>query len=102
MKKKHAEDEEALIVEEILSFHQEKRNALKTIRIGIAMVAAQLSLLSVLMTTTAYPAYIQSRHWVIPFVALNALFFGLTLATIVVPLIRIRRLDQNIMKFKAK
>ena len=86
----------------MLSFHQEKRTALKTLRIGIGLVAAQASLVGLLFATSTYSVYIRSRHWETPLVALNLLFFCLAAVCIVLPVIRIYRLDYNIMEFKQK
>jgi uncharacterized membrane-anchored protein len=51
MNKKYSEDEDALIVGEIQSFLQEKRTALKTIRIGTAVIVAVISLIGFLIAT---------------------------------------------------
>ena len=99
MKIKHNEYEEALIVEEILSFHQEKRTALKIVRTGIAMVAVQLSLLGMMGISPATRAEMV-RHWGAPLLALNLVFFLLSVCCVVYPLIRIHRLDQKISKFE--
>jgi hypothetical protein len=48
MNNKYSEDEDALIVEEMQAFLQEKRTALKTIRIGIGVIVAQISLIGFL------------------------------------------------------
>lgn len=95
MKRKNNEYEDALTVDEILSLHQEKRTALKSVRIGIAMVAIQASLLGVMVVSTSSPAHMAS-HWVVPLLAINVLFFLLSACCIAYPLIRIHRLDQKI------
>ena len=102
MKTEHGEDEASLIVEVILSLHQEKRTALKAIRVGITMVAAQASLLGMMITTSAYHTYIQARHWTMPFTAFNMLFSVMALGLIVEPLVRIHRLNRKIMEFEKK
>ena len=99
MKRKHNEYEDALIVEEILSFHQEKRTALKSVRTGIAMLAVQVSFMGLMVILPAFRADMAS-HWIVPLVAVNLLFFLLSACCVVYPLIRIRRLDQKISKFE--
>jgi hypothetical protein len=102
MNREHHDNENTLLVEEILSFHQEKRTALKTLRIGIGLVAAQASLAGLLFATSAYSVYIRARHWEAPLVILNLLIFCLAAACILIPVIRIYRLDHNILEFKQK
>jgi hypothetical protein len=48
MKTEHSDDENTLALEGILSFHQEKRTALRAIRIGISMIAGQATLLGLI------------------------------------------------------
>jgi hypothetical protein len=102
MKAEHREDENTLIMGGILSFHQEKRTALRAIRIGISMAAAQVSLLGLMKVSSAFYIYIRTRHWTVPFVMLNSVFFGLTVFFLIVSLIRIHRLDRKISEFKQK
>ena len=102
MKTQHNEDEDTLLTEQILSFHQEKRTSLRLIRIGLSMVAAQASLLGVMFATSAYDAYIRTRHWMVPFLVLNLLFFATGAGLIVQSMIHIHRLDHKIWLFKQK
>ena len=94
--------EDSVVLEEILSLLQEKRTALKAIRIGLATIVTQISLLGFLIAAPAYQAFIQVRHWIILFAALNSILVGLAAYLLVGPLIHMHRLNQNILKFKQK
>ena len=102
MNKDYREDEDALIVEEIQSFLQEKRTALKAIRMGIAVILAQISAVGFLVTAFRNHALIQAMHWMDILVVLGAILLGTTTYLVVYPLIRIHRLNRKILKFKQK
>lgn len=102
MKKKYSEDEDALILEEIQSFLQEKRTALKAIRMGIAVILAQLSAVGFLVTAFRHHAIVQAMHWVDILVVLGVVLLGTALSLFVYPLIRIRRLNRKILEFKRR
>jgi len=102
MNKKYSEDEDALIVGEIQSFLQEKRTALKTIRIGIAVIVAIISLIGFLIVTFRSHAIIQARDWMGILAALGVILLGVVIYLFITPLIRIRRMDQKISKFKRR
>ena len=102
MNKKYSEDEDALIVGEIQSFLQEKRTALRTIRIGIAVIVAQISLIGFLIATVWPHAIIQARGWMGILAALGVILLGVVIYFFIIPLIRIRRMDQKISKFKRR
>lgn len=99
---KYSDDEDALIVGEIQSFLQEKRTALKTIRIGIAVIVAIISLIGFLIVTFRSHAIIQARDWMGILAALGVLLLGVVIYLFIIPLIRIRRMDQKILKFKRR
>lgn len=90
------------MVEELLSLLQEKRTALKAIRIGLAIIVTQTSLLGFLTAVPTYLAFIQTGYWMILFVALNLLLTGLAAYFLVVPLLHLHRLNQRIRRFKQK
>jgi membrane protein YdbS with pleckstrin-like domain len=98
----YREDEDALIVEEIHSFLQEKRTALKAIRIGIAVILVEISAVGFLATIFRNHALIQAMHWVDIFIVLAVIFMGTAIYLFVYPLIRINRLNQKILEFKQK
>ncbi len=102
MKKKYSEDEDALIVEEIQAFLQEKRTALKAIRMGIAVILAQLSAVGFLVTAFRHHAIIQAMHWVDILVVLGVILLGTAIYLFVYPLIRIRRLNRKILEFEQR
>lgn len=99
---KYSDDEDALIVGEIQSFLQEKRTALKTIRIGIAVIVAIISLIGFLIVTFRSHAIIQARDWMGILAALGVILLGGVIYLFIIPLIRIRRMDQKILKFKRR
>lgn len=102
MNRNYREAEDALIVEEIQSFLQEKRTALKAIRMGIAVILAQISAVGFLVTAFRNHALIQSMHWMDILVVLGVILLGTTTYLVVYPLIRIHRLNRKILKFKQK
>jgi membrane protein YdbS with pleckstrin-like domain len=102
MKKNYSEDEDALIVEEIQSFLQEKRTALKAIRMGIAVILAQLSAVGFLVTAFRRHAIIQAMHWVDILVVLGVILLGTAIYLFVYPLMRIRRLNRKILEFEQR
>jgi membrane protein YdbS with pleckstrin-like domain len=91
-----------LIVEEIHSFLQGKRTALKAIRIGIAVILVEISAVGFLATIFRNHALIQAMHWVDIFIVLAVIFIGTAIYLFVYPLIRINRLNQKILEFKQK
>jgi membrane protein YdbS with pleckstrin-like domain len=102
MEKKYREDEDALIVEEIQSFLQEKRTALKAIRMGIAVILVQISAVGFLATAFRNHAYMQAMHWVDILVVLGVILLGTAIYLFVYPLIRIHRLNHKILEFKQR
>ncbi len=99
MKREPNNDEETLKVEEILTFHQEKRTALKSVRMGIAMVVVQASLFALMEVPLVLQSSMAS-HRLFLLLAVNLLFFLLSLGCIVFALIRIHRLDRKISTFE--
>jgi hypothetical protein len=91
-------DKDSLIVGELLAFHQEKRTALAMIRIGIASLIAQLSVLSLLIATSKYYEWMEVVHLVIPFVLLNLFVFGIAGYLIVRSILTIHKVDRRIIK----
>ena len=102
MNKNYREDENALIVEEIQFFLQEKRTALKAIRLGIAVILAQISAVGFLVTAFRNHAFVQAMYRADILVVLGAIFMGTAIYLFVYPLIRIHRLNRKILKLKQK
>jgi len=98
----YREDEDTLMVEEIQSFLQEKRTALKAIRIGIAVILVEISAVGFLATVFRNHALIQAMHWVDILVVLAVIFLGTAIYLFVYPLIRIHRLNHKILEFKQR
>ena len=102
MKRNYREDEDTLMVEEIQSFLQEKRTALKAIRIGKAVILVEISAVGFLATVFRNHALIQAMHWVDILVVLAVIFLGTAIYLFVYPLIRIHRLNHKILEFKQR
>ena len=100
MNEKYTLDQESLVVDEVLLFLQEKRTSLAMIRIGIATLLAQISILGFLIATSKYYVWMEVPHLVIPFVALNLIVLCIAGYFIVGPLIQIHRLDRQILNYK--
>jgi membrane protein YdbS with pleckstrin-like domain len=102
VKRNYREDEDTLIIEEIQSFLQEKRTALKAIRIGIAVILVEISAVGFLATVFRNHALIQAMHWVDILVVLAVIFLGTAIYLFVYPPIRIYRLHHKILEFKQR
>jgi hypothetical protein len=102
VKRNYSEDEDALMVEEIQFFLQEKRTSLKAIRMGIAVILAQISAVGFLVTAFRHHAIIQAMRWVDILVVLAVILLGTAIYLIVYPLIRIQRLNRKILEFRQK
>jgi len=102
VKRNYREDEDTLMVEEIQSFLQEVRTALKAIRIGIAVILVEISAVGFLATVFRNHALIQAMHWVDILVVLAVIFLGTAIYLFVYPLIRIHRLNHKILEFKQR
>jgi hypothetical protein len=102
MNRNYRDDENTLIVEEIQAFLQEKRTALKAIRLGIAVILAQISAVGFLVTAFRNHAFVQVMYRTDIVVVLCAIFMGTTIYLFVYPLIRIYRLNRKILEFKQK
>ena len=100
MEKKYKEDVDNLIVEEILVLLQEKRTALRMVRIGISAVIALISILGLLIATSRYYKWMEVMHLWIPFVLLNLVVLGIAGYFIFGSLIHIHRLDRQILRYK--
>ena len=70
-------DVDNIIVEEILVLLQEKRTALRMVRIGIAAIIAQITILGFLIATSKYYERMEVMHLWIPFALLNLVVLGI-------------------------
>jgi membrane protein YdbS with pleckstrin-like domain len=102
MEKKYSEDEDALIVEEIQSFLQEKRTALKAIRMGIGVILVQLSAVGFLLTAFRHHAIVQVMHWVDILVVLGVILLATAIYLFGYPLVHIHRLNRKILEFEKR
>lgn len=100
MEKKYVDDENNIIVEEMLVFLQEKRTALRMVRIGISAVIAQISILGFLIATSKYYEWMEVMHLWIPFALLNLVVLGIAGYLIFGSLIRIHHLDHQMLKYR--
>ena len=88
------EEKETVIIEEMLSLLQEKRTGLKAIRVGIAVLLAQLSLAGFLVTRARNRlAALPVIHGVVLLSGLSLILFAVALFLVVRPLMRLRRVD---------
>jgi len=94
------EEQNKLVTDELLVFLQEKRTALAMIRIGIATVLAQLGILSFLIVTSKYYAWMEVLHLLIPFTVMNLLLLAVATYFIFKSIIHIYRLDRQILRYK--
>ena len=100
MDKTYNEDVDNLIVEEILVLLQEKRTALRMVRIGISAIIAQITILSFLIATSRYYQWMEVMHLWIPFAVLNLVVLATAGYFIFGSLIHIHRLDRQILRYK--
>ena len=96
------EEQNKLVTDELLVFLQEKRTALAMIRIGIATVLAQLGILSFLIATSKYYAWMEVLHLLIPFTVMNLLLLAVATYFIFKSFIHIHRLDRQILRYKKR
>ena len=97
MRDKYSEEKDSLIVDELLTLHQEKRTALAMIRIGIATLIAQISILGFMIATSKYYQWMEVLHLVIPFALLNLIVFGIAGYLIFRSILKIHQLDRRII-----
>jgi hypothetical protein len=102
MKEKFGEDEDALLIEELQSLLQEKRTALKVIRIGIALFMAQIGATGYLLTAFGRHTFAQAVYSMDFLAVLGMIILAVAIYLVVGPIFRIRRLDQEIMKIKRR
>jgi hypothetical protein len=96
------DDEDALIVEEIQSLHQEKRTALKVIRIGIAVVLAQIAAAGYIFSAFRHHAFFQAKGGMDILAALGVALLGIAITLVFGALLHIRRLDRKIATFNRR
>ena len=97
MRYKYSEEKYNLIVDELLTIHQQKRTVLAMIRIGIATLIAQISILSFMIATSKYYQWMEIMHLVIPFILLNLVVFGIACYLIFQSIFKIHQLDRRIV-----
>lgn len=100
MGKKYNNDECNLITEVMLVFLQEKRTALRMVRIGISAIIAQISVLGLLIATSKYYERMEVMHLWIPFALLNLVVLCIAGYLIIGSLIRIHHLDHQMLTYK--
>jgi hypothetical protein len=95
-------DLENAILNEIQLLLEEKRTSLATMRTGIAVVVAQLLVLSILIATSKHYQFIEIMHLTIPFLIINGALFFLACYLVIRSLVRLHHCDRIILKLKAK
>jgi hypothetical protein len=98
MKDKYSIENDNLIIDKLLTLHQEKRTDLSMIRIGIATIISQISILSFLIVTSKYYQWMEVMHLVIPFSLLNLIVFGIAGYLVFRSILKIHQLDRRIIK----
>jgi uncharacterized membrane protein YidH (DUF202 family) len=100
MKDEYNEEQDNPVVDEILVLLQEKRTILAMIRIGIAIIMAQISILGFLIVTSKFYEWMEVLHLLIPFALLNLVVLGIAGYLIFGSLIQIHQLDRQILAYK--
>jgi uncharacterized membrane protein YidH (DUF202 family) len=93
---------DATVYNEIQVILSEKRTSLSMLRTGIAVFALPLSVLSVLVATSAYYTVSEAASFLYPLLALSVVLVFLGVYLIVHAMIQIRRYDRLIAKIKIK
>jgi hypothetical protein len=99
MEDKYSVKKEDLILDILLTLHQEKRTALVMIRIGIATFIAQIAILGFLIATSKFYQWVEVMHLVIPFILLNLIVFGIASYLIFRSILKINQLDRRILRY---
>ena len=99
MADKYDVEKSSLVLDELLTLHQEKRTALAMIGIGIATLIAQISILSFLIATSKYYQWMEVVHLVIPFILLNLIVFGIAGYLIFRSIIKMHQLDRRMIRY---
>ena len=102
MKEDNREKLDALILDELLVFQQDKKTALEMIRIGIRIIIAQIFGLGFLIATSKFYNLLEIMHLIVPFILLNVLLFILAAYLISVSLIRLNRLEIKIRRYQSE
>lgn len=97
-----SQDHEELVVSEVQLLLAEKRTSLAALRIGIAVVALPLSILSILTATSRYYDVLHVLHFIIPLLLLNAALVVLASYLIIRSVMRMRHQDRQIQEIKRK
>jgi hypothetical protein len=100
MNNKYSEDQDNLLVDELLVILQEKRTALAMIRIGIAILMVQMTILSFLIATSKFYVWLEVLHLLALFILLNILLLGLAGYFIFGSVILIHQLDRQLLRYK--
>ena len=102
MQEDNSGDRDNIIVDEILLFLQEKRTALATIRIGLATIMVQISILSFLIATSRFYEWMEVVHLLVPFILLNLVVLGIAGYFLVGSLLQLHRLERQIVAYKKR
>lgn len=102
MNEKLGEDEDALLIEEIQSLLQEKRTALKVIRIGIAVFVAQVGAAGYLLSAFGRHALAKEGYSMGVLAALGVIIVGVSVYLVFGSVFRIQGMDRKILKLKQR
>ncbi|HYA20712.1 MAG TPA: hypothetical protein VEG25_08730 [Burkholderiales bacterium] len=90
------------VYEEVQVLLSEKRTSLSMLRTGIAVFALPLSVLSVLVATSAYYTVSEAASFLYPLLALSVVLVVLGAYLCVHAIVQIRRYDRQIAKIGEK
>lgn len=97
-----SEDKDTLVIEEIQFLLQEKRTALKIIRIGVAVFVAQMAVAGYVLTALKRHIFSPSVYAQDILAAAGIVILSITIGMMVGPAIRIGRLNRKILNFEKR
>jgi membrane protein implicated in regulation of membrane protease activity len=92
----------SLITDEILSILQDKRTALKIIRLGISLITLLIGAGFYLIAVYKKSALLQAGHLTGALIVAGMILLAVAIYLVVSHLVRIRRLNKEILKLKQR
>jgi uncharacterized membrane protein YidH (DUF202 family) len=102
MKKNYTSEEDLLMIEEIQFLLQEKRTALKIIRIGATVFMVEMAALGYLLSAFKRHVFILSPDVHDVLIVLGVVIMVVTIGLMVGPIARIHHISRKIEKFKQR
>jgi len=94
------EHSDAIAISEAQLVLAEKRTALATLRVGIAVIALPMTIVSFLIATSKHYEAFHVLHFLVPLVALNIILLVFGTVLIVRAIVQMRRCDHLIHELK--